>query len=483
MLANVTDIHKQSWFKTIFTTGKWYLLSSLFSKGIGLFLLPVYTRYLNPSEYGVLNSLNSVAQLLPIFISLYLDSAFARFFHEKKKDHEELKKLFSTVYWFVLGFGSIVVVISLLSSPLWMEGLLNIPICPYAYLAFIPPLFLQIGQLGIVFLRQNLESRQTTLLEVSTTAIMVATSLPLLVVFDIGVVARLIGTSCQAGFLFIYYTLYFIKKDLLRFKFNKSLLRQCLLYSIPLIPNIAGGWITGLSDRLIIAKFINLESVGLYSLASQIAALLYIIQDAITQVTGPISMSGLVHDKESTKLKIGKLSLFLWGLMLWAVLALSLFSQEIIFIFAAKDYKEASQIIWVMGFVYILSSQYRIFSDIISYHKKTWIITAAGLIMAGTSFVLNCIFVPLFGYKIAAYILVFATLLYTAWIFAWSRKLEKIYLESKKMLLLFIFFIAFILFSILFNVISLQMILIKLSIFLTYGFIFYFISKHNILIR
>ncbi|MCL5073800.1 MAG: oligosaccharide flippase family protein, partial [Actinobacteria bacterium] len=167
--------------------------------------------------------------------------------------------------------------------------------------------------------------------------------------------------------------------------------RQCLLYSIPLIPNIAGGWITGLSDRLIIAKFINLESVGLYSLASQIAALLYIIQDAITQVTGPISMSGLVHDKESTKLKIGKLSLFLWGLMLWAVLALSLFSQEIIFIFAAKDYKEASQIIWVMGFVYILSSQYRIFSDIISYHKKTWIITAAGLIMAGTSFVLNCI--------------------------------------------------------------------------------------------
>ena len=110
----------------------------------------------------------------------------------------------------------------------------------------------------------------------------------------------------------------------------KKTIKKCLLYSLPLAPSIAGSWIAGLSDRLVIAKFVNLDAVGLYSLGFNIAMLLYIVQDAITQVTGPITMSGMVGDKERVKSKIIDFSLVMWAFMLFANFLLFQFSKEIV---------------------------------------------------------------------------------------------------------------------------------------------------------
>ena len=77
-----------------------------------------------------------------------------------------------------------------------------------------------------------------------------------------------------------------------------------LLYSIPLIPNIAGGWINGFSDRLIISKYVDYTATGIYSLAANLAFLLYVVQDSITQVQGALSMSGLLKDRKITRMNV-----------------------------------------------------------------------------------------------------------------------------------------------------------------------------------
>ena len=70
-----TDIHKGNWGNKIFKKGKWYLLSSIFTKGLSILLLPVYTYYLSTEEFGILQTLSAVAGILPMFISLALDRA------------------------------------------------------------------------------------------------------------------------------------------------------------------------------------------------------------------------------------------------------------------------------------------------------------------------------------------------------------------------------------------------------------------------
>lgn len=464
-------IHSQSWIRTIVSKGKWYLFSSILVKGINIILIPIYTRYLTTQEYGILNSLNAVSQLLPIFISLYLDSAFGRFFHDVKKSPAKLSALFSTVFWFVTGFGLIVITLTILSANLWMPGLIKVPVWPYAYLAFIPPLFLQLGQLGIVFLRQSLLAKQTTLVEIISTILLAGATLPLLMLFNLGVQARLIGGLLASLFVFVFYTLYFIRSGILRPIFNGSILIKCLAYSLPLIPNIAGGWIAQLSDRLILAKYASLEAVGVYSLGFQLAMVLYFLQDAITQVTGPLSISGLVHDRKKTKKKISKFLFLILSVMLTGHMMISLFSSEAVTLLASQKYQDASRVIGIIGFAYVLSSLYRVFSDILSFHRKTWIISVSGIIMGVVNLGLNLILVPRFGYTAAAYSFTVSILSYLIILFAFSQRYEKLNIYWREILTVFGVYLVMIVFANLFLLrgISLQLIAIKSLLILGYG--------------
>ncbi len=435
------EIHKQSWKKLIFSRGKWYIFSSLFTKGMSILLLPVYTRYLSPADFGMLNILNSIGQFLPIIISLYIDSAFGRYFHEDKVDHQRLRKLFSTTYWFVAVYGGFIVVISLIAAPLWVGGIAQIPF-PYLFLTFIPALLMQLGQLGTVYLRQSLNSRRSTLLEVGTALLSIAITLPLLILMDMGVMAKLVGSMVAAVFLLAYYGKYFYSKNLLGFEWDLQVLRRSLVYSLPLLPSVAGGWISGMSDRLILAKYANVEAVGIYSLAASLATILYVLQDAVTQVTGPVSMSGLIHDRKATLDKIARLSLVLWATMLFADFGLVLFSQEIIAVLATKAYAGAAVLIGICAFAYVISPQYRLFIDILSYHKKMWIVTTAGLLSALLSVALNIAFIPQFGYFATAWSFVLSTAVTTGWIVCWARYYEPIPMPWLKFLLLTCIFIV-----------------------------------------
>jgi len=434
-LDNNVGIHKQSWLLSIIKYGKWYIISSLFTKGINLFLLPVYTRYLNPSEYGILNGLNAVSQLLTVFVSLYLDSAFGRFFHDAKKDFNELRKLFSTIYWFVFAFGGIVIIFTTLSSYLWLPHLFKVPVWPYAYLSFVSVLFLQLGQLGIVFLRQSLKAKQTTLVEVLSTLVTVIVTLVLLIGFNMGVIARLTGGLVGALFLWVFYTIYFYKNNLLKTVFDKKILYSCLAYSVPLMPNIAGAWLANLSDRLVLARYRGLAEVGLYSLAYQLAMVMYFLQDAVTQVQGPLAMSGLIYDREETKKKIARFVLFLLSFMLTCHLFLVFFAPELIRLLAAKDYYQAYKVVGILAFVYVLSSLNRVFDNIIAFHKKTWITSVGAISMGLVGLSLNLTFVPKYGYSASAMSQVFSVLVYLAILFVAAEILEKIKLPWKKIVL------------------------------------------------
>ncbi|MBC7425357.1 MAG: hypothetical protein H7321_02380, partial [Bacteroidia bacterium] len=80
-MSEKEEIHSGSWVKKISKNGKWYLLTSIFTKGAALVLLPIYVSYLTKEEIGVFTTLTSIGMYLPIFISFALESSFYKFFH------------------------------------------------------------------------------------------------------------------------------------------------------------------------------------------------------------------------------------------------------------------------------------------------------------------------------------------------------------------------------------------------------------------
>ena len=56
-----------------------YSFVSFLQKGAAFFLLPVYTAYLTPEDYGTLSVIQALVSFFSIFLLLSLDGAAARF--------------------------------------------------------------------------------------------------------------------------------------------------------------------------------------------------------------------------------------------------------------------------------------------------------------------------------------------------------------------------------------------------------------------
>ena len=85
-----------------------------------------------------------------------------------------------------------------------------------------------------------------------------------------------------------------IYKKWLRLQLSQKLIHAEVWHiPLPLLPSVAAAWITMFSDRLILSHYGMVDQVGIYSVAAQLALVVYVCNDAITRVQGPLAMRGM----------------------------------------------------------------------------------------------------------------------------------------------------------------------------------------------
>jgi len=421
------QIHHGNQFKKILKHGSWYFLSSLLTRASLFLLIPVYTRYLSPTEFGILGNFEAVTRLLPFLISLYLNAAFSRYYYlEREVSEEQAKRLYSTHFWFVCLWGSVVIIVGLVVSTFTLVPLVEVPFFPYIPLVFAPSLLNQLAIMGSLVFRANLKAREISVLNLVGFAASTSLTLVLLVPCKMGVLARLYGAALGPLINFVVFTVIAVRSSLLEFVFDVTMLRRGLLYSLPMIPNVAGGWINRISDRLILTYYGKLSEVGLYSLSAQIAYILYLINDATTQVQGPISMSALTEDTQAGKEQISEFLSFYICLILFFYLGLTFFSKEVLHFLTDERFHSAYQIVGLLAFPYVLSGVNRVFTTIIAFHGKTWVISSGAILSALGNIVLNFTFIPYFGQVAAAWASMLSRATNAIWVIYWAQKTDPV---------------------------------------------------------
>lgn len=441
-----TVLKKSNWLTAIFKHSGWYLLASLSTKALGFLLLPVYTHYLTTADYGVLTSLEVINYLLPFFFSFTLVAAFDRFYHQKVAQRDYLPTLFSSIFWFVLLSGSIVVVLVILSSYFWMPHFLGVPAYPYGILGFAPTLLTEVSLLGFAFFRQSLQAKKVSLILIGSALINIAISLYLVVGLEMGVIGRLWGNLGAALFSFLAILIYAWKRQLIRFVIDKTLLKECMAYSIPLIPLVASNWINIFSDRLIIGKYEDMGAVGIYSIAFHISMILYFLGESIVQVIVPISMAGLENNKLDTKYKLSDYTFYLWIFLLFGCLFTYFFTKPIIAYFLDISFLATHTVIPILCLAMVFQMSHRLYGQVINFHKKTKIFTVGAIGSSGLNILLNFLFIPKYGYIAAAYTTLTVSILYALFILWQSHQIEVMdtpYLKYLLSTVAFLFLITF----------------------------------------
>ena len=78
-----------------------YSFTTLLQKGASFFLLPLYTAFLTPEDYGIVNVVTSVSSFMAVLIMMALNGAATRF-HYKNTEESFRKVLWGTITTIVI---------------------------------------------------------------------------------------------------------------------------------------------------------------------------------------------------------------------------------------------------------------------------------------------------------------------------------------------------------------------------------------------
>jgi len=189
-------------------------------------------------------------------------------------------------------------------------------------------------------------------------------------------------------------------RPVLNIKYNFNHLKYGLAFGLPLVPHALSGVLLSYFDRIIINQLNGPKDAGLYSFAYNIGMVMYIVVMSFNKSWNPYFYKNM-NEKKFTLIQVEALK-YIKYIYFIAVL-LVFFSAEIVKVMANPKYYDSISIIPIIVCSYVLVYLYALYVNFAFYKKKTYLISINTLAAAIINIVLNYIFIPKFGYRIAAY--------------------------------------------------------------------------------
>src|SRR5205823_14346302 len=102
--------------KELFRHSAIYGLGSIVARILAVLLLPLYTRYLSPTDYGLIETLVALAAVLTALVAQAMKSAFFRFYFDSAEPERRLLVV-RTAFWYVLAASTSVSVLGIVLAP------------------------------------------------------------------------------------------------------------------------------------------------------------------------------------------------------------------------------------------------------------------------------------------------------------------------------------------------------------------------------
>jgi O-antigen/teichoic acid export membrane protein len=200
------------------------------------------------------------------------------------------------------------------------------------------------------------------------------------------------------GLIFFIYYIYQLRYYV-DFKFSLKHVNYIINYGIPLIPYALSGLILNQIDRIMINSYEGASAAGLYSFAYNISMLMSIFVVSIYQAFYPRYFNYMnVKDYVNHDKSVDMLNRF----TVLAAISLILFGSELGMFLAPKNFYSALSIIPIVVVGYVFEGLFTIYGRNIGYLGKNIYSTLIVLFSGVLNIVLNVVFIPIYGYKIAA---------------------------------------------------------------------------------
>lgn len=463
---NIRSLMIKAFFKNSFI----YTIGTVLTKGIAIILVPIYTRYLTPSEYGIIDLFMILSSIISLTIALEIHQAVVRFYQDSENEEDKIQYV-SSAFLFSIFVYSVYFVISFLFSDFFTILILddvkyqNIFLLASGAIATGGLFYFTSGQL-----KWQILPKQSIVVSILHVIIVASVAVYLLVVEDMKLQSIFIGQIC-GNIMGIFISIYFAKKSY-RFIFVYQKFKEMISFSYPLVFSGISVFIALYIDRIIIKELLGLDELGIYGLAYRFAAVASLVMIGFRSSLSPLIYKH--YKEEQTPKHIAKLFNGFVVFALFVVAGSILFSKEVVIVMSTKEFYSAWILIPPLVMAVFFGNMY-IFAPGIGLAKKTKTIALISTISAIVNTILNYILIPIFGLQGAAIATLLSSMaIFSLYVYTSNKYYNITYGWYKKILIFLTVLIIAYFTNILFGSISLESMITKsLILFCIMGFVIY----------
>ncbi len=380
-------------YKKLLSDTVLFSVSNFGSKVLVFLLVPLYTNVLSTVEYGIVDLMLTLTNLLMPVLTLCVAEAALRFAFDKNVAKHHIT--------------SIAVALIVISTVI-------IYLCKPIAARFSPELAQYWGYfiaIYVMFCANHFFSNYTRGLDKTKlfaikglvyTLSLIVFNILFLLVFKMGLkgyIYSLLITEAVCIAVMVFGGKYL--STLFKFTFNKKLFAQMVMYGVPMIPSVVAWWIMQMSGKYTIIAYLGLAANGIFSVAYKIPSILSTFTNIFTQAWQISAIKSYGDDDNNSFVENIYKYFIIISIALCSVLIL--LSKVMGYVLYAKDYFIAWTYVPMLLVAYHFSGLSGVLASVYSAAKKTGMLFVSTSVGAVLNIVFNIVLIPRIGVMGAAY--------------------------------------------------------------------------------
>ncbi len=384
--------------KSFLTHALIYGVGALALQAASVILVPLYTRYLTPAEFGVLEMLNRIGEVFYLcLIANGLRLAAFTFYCQSKTDLER-KRTAATVLFVpmmvLFGVGPL----AALATPL-LDRLAGVEDPTLMIFAVVVALLEGFTVVPLALIQARVDSAYYVVVMAAMFCFRVTLAFVAVACLGWGVWGIFGSTAAT----FVCFGLVLTWHELRRASFHVDfkILREIFRFALPFVPAGLCGMFLHNGDRFFLMKYAGADELGLYALGYKVALVVGMLS------TGPLSQVWTARMYDAFDLPdaarvVGRVCTRILSAYVFVALGVCLFQREVIRLLAASSYYGATGVIAPVTLAYFFWTMSNLMDAPLWVRRrsslKAWILFAS----ATVTLALYAWLIPLYGARGAA---------------------------------------------------------------------------------
>lgn len=377
----------------------WYIVGNVLLRGLDFLAAPLFLYLLNPVEYGNTALFLTWMTIFSSVITLQSHSAVARAKFEFSQS--EILQFVASITNLCLILGGVCIAGMFILPESIFTSLFHLDrgVVILAVITALGVVNIEVqGQLWIFNYKHRLYTTTNAIVALSRLALSIFLIIvPVFPSFSPGT-NRIVGVAAVTIILGTFFALRNLIQGQWCLKYSHW--RYALIYSVPIVPHMLFGLLLSQSDRLLISFYIGAAETGIYSFAYQIGSITYMLWSATNNAWTPWFYDQMTKNQRPAIRLRGRqyLVVFTAFTILLVILIYPIFN-----LLTPSRYREGLMLIPLIMAANFLYVPFSFYVNVEYYEKRTLFVSLGTIVAAIANIGINVIFLPIWGYSVAAW--------------------------------------------------------------------------------